>query len=215
MTISRSACHPGAGQSQAGPTFAGSEQGGEPNAHSAEPWCNRRWRNRLRSSALLVEEVAASDMIGPPFRTDHVGSLPRRAELPRVRVYPERRCPLVVTIESGADLRGAWTRPRIIATEETGRIELSLPPQPAPPAVPRAPPGRSPLAVAAAGICLMVVGVVGIDLAEFVGGAFARGAAWGGVAAAAVAAALVGRFTGSRPSCAGCCACARPNGCGG
>jgi putative membrane protein len=92
-----------------------------------------------------------------------------------------------VSTESEADPRAAWTRPRIIATEETGRIELSLPPQPAPPAVLVRRRAVSPLAVAAAGICLMVLGVVGIDLAEFVGGAFARGAAWGGVAVAAVA----------------------------
>ena len=94
-----------------------------------------------------------------------------------------------MTMETGPDLRGAWARPRIIPTEATGRLELSLPapPEPTPPR-----PARrgfpSPSAVAAAGIGILVVGVVAIDLAEFVGGAFAHGAFWGAAAAAAVAA---------------------------
>ena len=87
------------------------------------------------------------------------------------------------------DLRPASMRPRIIETEETGRLDLSLPPAPEPGASPPARGGfPSPFAVAASGIGILVLGVVAIDLAEFVGGAFEHGTAWGVVAATAVAA---------------------------
>src|SRR5215469_6520482 len=81
-------------------------------------------------------------------------------------------------------------RPRILETEETGRLELSLP-QPEPeihlPARPIGP-SRSPMAVAAAGVGILVLGLVGIDLVQFVDGAFAHGTGLGLAAAAAVAA---------------------------
>lgn len=80
-------------------------------------------------------------------------------------------------------------RPRIIQTEDTGRLDLSLAPaseRRAIPPVRRAP--LSPFAVAAGGIGILLLGVVAIDLAEFVGGAFEHGTAWGVVAATAVAA---------------------------
>jgi putative membrane protein len=94
-----------------------------------------------------------------------------------------------MTVKTEPDLRDAWARPRVIPTEETGRLELSLPaasePSPLRPARRGFP---SPLAVAAAGIGVLATGVVAIDLAEFLGGAFAHGPAWGIAAAAAVAA---------------------------
>src|SRR6267143_5210498 len=80
-------------------------------------------------------------------------------------------------------------RPRIVETEETGRLDLRLPAVPESdltPASPRRVP--SPLAVAMTGLGILVVGVAGIDLAQFVDGAFAHGAAVGVIAAAAVAA---------------------------
>lgn len=87
------------------------------------------------------------------------------------------------------DLRPPSMRPRIIQTEDTGRLDLSVAPAPerrAIPAARRTP--LSPFAVAAGGIGILVVGVVAINLAEFVGGAFDHGTAWGVVAATAVAA---------------------------
>ena len=80
-------------------------------------------------------------------------------------------------------------RPRILETEETGRLDLNL--QPAPetnlPSLRRRR-SRSPARVAATGLGILVLGVVGIDLVQFVDGAFAHGAGLGIAAAAAVAA---------------------------
>lgn len=80
-------------------------------------------------------------------------------------------------------------RPRIRETEETGRLELGLPPVSQPDLAPvplrRR---RSPVAVALCGLGLLALGVIAIDLAEFIGGAFAHGAEFGALATAAVAA---------------------------
>jgi putative membrane protein len=79
-------------------------------------------------------------------------------------------------------------RPRILETEETGRLELGLPaaPEPTLPSIPRGR-RRSPFGVALCGLGLLALGVAAIDLAEFVGGAFEHGAGFGVVATAAVA----------------------------
>ena len=80
-------------------------------------------------------------------------------------------------------------RPRVVETEETGRLDLRLPVVPEPGLAPRPPRGGpSPFAVALAGLGILVVGVAAIDLAQFVDGAFAHGTAVGVIAAAAVAA---------------------------
>src|ERR1700738_5455794 len=80
-------------------------------------------------------------------------------------------------------------RPRVVATEETGRLDLRLPVVPEPGLAPRPPRGGpSPFAVALAGLGILVVGVAAIDVAQFVDGAFAHGTAVGVIAAAAVAA---------------------------
>ena len=81
-------------------------------------------------------------------------------------------------------------RPRVVETAETGRLDLGLPtiiPEPslAPPPVRRFP---APFGVAMAGLGILVAGVVGIDLAQFVSGAFAHGTGVGALAAVAVAA---------------------------
>ena len=80
-------------------------------------------------------------------------------------------------------------RPRIVETGDTGRLDLGLPaiPDPglAPPTARRFP---SPFAVAMIGLGVLVAGVVGIDLAQFVDGAFAHGTGAGVLAAMAVAA---------------------------
>ena len=80
-------------------------------------------------------------------------------------------------------------RPRIVETGETGRLDLSLPaiPEPglAPPRVRFFP---SPLAVAVTGLGILLVGIVGIDLAQFVDGAFAHGTGIGVLASLVVAA---------------------------
>lgn len=80
-------------------------------------------------------------------------------------------------------------RPRILETEETGRLELSLPPAPEAslPAL-RTGRSRSPLAVAATGLAILVLGVVAIDLVQFIDSAFSHGAGLGIAAAAVVAA---------------------------
>ena len=80
-------------------------------------------------------------------------------------------------------------RPRILETEETGRLELSPPPTPAAdlPA-PRTRRFRSPLRVAATGLGILVLGLIGIDLVQFIDGAFAHGTGLGIAATAAVAA---------------------------
>ena len=84
---------------------------------------------------------------------------------------------------------GERLRPRILKTEETGRLELNL--QPAPETSlpgPRTGRSRSPLAVAVTGLGILVLGVIGIDLVQFIDGAFARGTGLGVLAVAAVAA---------------------------
>src|SRR5215472_17835016 len=86
-------------------------------------------------------------------------------------------------------------RPRIVETAETGRLDLGLPAIPEPSLAPR--PARrfpSPFAVAMAGFGILVAGVVGIDLAQFVDGAFAHGTGVGVLAAVAVAAGAGGAF---------------------
>jgi putative membrane protein len=87
------------------------------------------------------------------------------------------------------ELRAERLRPRILETEETGRLDLSLPPTPEP-SLPPLPPSRprSPFAVALCGLGLLALGVIAIDLVQFVGGAFERGTGFGIVATAAVAA---------------------------
>jgi putative membrane protein len=80
-------------------------------------------------------------------------------------------------------------RPRIVETRETGRLDLGLPAIPEPSLAP--PPARgfpSPLAVAMTGLGILAVGVVGIDLVQFVDGAFAHGTGVGVLATVAVAA---------------------------
>src|SRR3984893_10880322 len=80
-------------------------------------------------------------------------------------------------------------RPRILETEETGRLELSPPPATATDLpVLRARGSRSPVRVAATGFGILVFGLVGIDLVQFIDGAFARGTGLGIAATAAVAA---------------------------
>jgi putative membrane protein len=84
-------------------------------------------------------------------------------------------------------------RPRILETEETGRLELNL--QPAPETnlpSPLTRRSRSPFAVAVAGLGLLALGVVGIDLVQFIDGAFAHGTAFGVFALTAVAAGCAG-----------------------
>ena len=80
-------------------------------------------------------------------------------------------------------------RPRILETGETGRLDLGVPVAPEPILTPaptrRAP---SPFTVAMAGLGILVTGVVGIDLAQFVDGAFAHGTGIGVLATLAVAA---------------------------
>jgi len=80
-------------------------------------------------------------------------------------------------------------RPRILETDETGRLELNL--QPPPEANLPATPirrRRSPLAVSATGFGILVAGVIGIDLVQFVDSAFAHSNSLGVLALAAVAA---------------------------
>jgi putative membrane protein len=80
-------------------------------------------------------------------------------------------------------------RPRILETEETGRLELNLqqPPETDLPA-PRTRRSRPPIRVAATGLGILVLGVIAIDLVQFIDGAFAHGAGLGIAATAAVAA---------------------------
>jgi len=84
-------------------------------------------------------------------------------------------------------------RPRIVETGETGRLDLGLPAIPEPGRAP--PPARrfpSPFAVAMTGLGILFAGVVGIDLAQFVDGAFAHGTGLGVLATVAVAAGACG-----------------------
>jgi putative membrane protein len=80
-------------------------------------------------------------------------------------------------------------RPRILETEETGRLELNLqlPPETDLPAL-RTRRSRSPIRVAATGLGILVLGLIGIDLIQFIDGAFAHGAGLGIAATAAVTA---------------------------
>jgi putative membrane protein len=94
---------------------------------------------------------------------------------------------------AGTELKLDQLRPRILETEETGRLELGLPvplepilPIPSPAGLP------SPFAVAASGVGVLILGVAAIDLVQFVAGAFERGAGFGAVATAAVAAGIGG-----------------------
>jgi putative membrane protein len=80
-------------------------------------------------------------------------------------------------------------RPRIMETEETGRLELRLPSAAETPvSSQRSARSRSPIAVAMTGLGILVIGLAGIELFEFIDSAFARGAALGTAAAVAVAA---------------------------
>ena len=84
-------------------------------------------------------------------------------------------------------------RPRVVETAETGRLELSLAPvAEANLPVAQITPSRSPAAVAAAGLGLLIIGWIGIDLVQFVDGAFAHGGGLGAAAAASVALATGG-----------------------
>jgi putative membrane protein len=79
--------------------------------------------------------------------------------------------------------------PRIIETGDTGRLDLGLPAVAQPAPAPRQNRGRrSPLAVAATGLGILVLGVVGIDLARFIEDAFTHGAVLGVLASVAIAA---------------------------
>jgi putative membrane protein len=84
-------------------------------------------------------------------------------------------------------------RPRILETEETGRLELSPPPatEASLPAR-RNTRSRSPIAVAGTGFVILVLTVLGIDLVQFVDGAFAHGIGLGVLAAVAVVAGCAG-----------------------
>ena len=90
---------------------------------------------------------------------------------------------MTIEVEPGRDRLG----PRIIKTEETGRLELnlSLLPQanlPSPPATR----SRLPVAAAATGLGTLLAAVLGIELVQFISGAFAHGTTLGVVAAASV-----------------------------
>src|SRR5271169_569919 len=80
-------------------------------------------------------------------------------------------------------------RPRVVETGQTGRLDLSLPAisEPSLPLL-TARGFPSPFAVAMTGLGILVVSVVGIDLVQFVDGAFAHGTGVGILATAAVAA---------------------------
>ena len=84
-------------------------------------------------------------------------------------------------------------RPRILETGETGRLELSpLPTAERDLPAPLTRRSRSPARVAAAGLGILVLGLVGIDLVQFIDNAFAQGTGLGVAAAAAVAAGVGG-----------------------
>jgi putative membrane protein len=80
-------------------------------------------------------------------------------------------------------------RPRIVETEETGRLELNI--RPAPDGnlpAPRIGRSRSPLTVAAAGLGIFLLGLIGIELVQFIEGAYTHSTALGVAAAICVAA---------------------------
>ena len=84
-------------------------------------------------------------------------------------------------------------RPYILETEETGRLDLSL--RSAPEAnLPeaRTAPSRSPVVVAAMGLGILAVAIVGIDVVQFIDSAFAHSNSLGLAAAAAVSAGCAG-----------------------
>src|SRR5262249_35975381 len=85
-------------------------------------------------------------------------------------------------------------RPRVVETGETGRLDLGLPVVPEPGPVPLTAARRfpSPIAVAMSGLGILIVGIAGIDLAQFIDGAFAHGTAVGVLAAAVVVAGASG-----------------------
>src|SRR5438552_1598166 len=95
-------------------------------------------------------------------------------------------CPRMTT---ETELHPQRLPPRILETEEIGRLELSLPSAPEThlPSIQRAR-RRSPFAIAAAGLGVLALGVVGIDTAQFIDGAFAHGTGLGVLAAVAVTA---------------------------
>jgi putative membrane protein len=79
--------------------------------------------------------------------------------------------------------------PRIVETADTGRLDLGLPTIPEP-SLALLPVRRfpAPFGVAMAGLAILVAGVAGIDLVQFVDGAFAHGTGAGVVATVALAA---------------------------
>ena len=80
-------------------------------------------------------------------------------------------------------------RPRVVETGQTGRLDLRLPAISEPSLLPPTARGfPSPFAAAMTGLGILVVGVVAIDLVQFVDSAFAHGTGVGILAAAAVAA---------------------------
>jgi putative membrane protein len=80
-------------------------------------------------------------------------------------------------------------RPRILQTEQTGRLDLDVraEPEPSPPILPTGP-SISSISIAATGLAILATAWVGIDLANFVGGAFTHSTTLGVAAAVAVAA---------------------------
>jgi putative membrane protein len=84
-------------------------------------------------------------------------------------------------------------RPRIVETDERGRLELGLPAV-SEAGLPSLAPvrSRSPLAIAAAGFAILAVAAIGIEIVQFVDNAFAHGTVLGVVAASAVMTAAVG-----------------------
>ena len=80
-------------------------------------------------------------------------------------------------------------RPQIVETEDTGRLEFSLQLSSAADLPsPQTRPSLSPITIAIAGLGILALGWVGIDLVQFVDSAFAHGTGLGVAATAAVAA---------------------------